>query len=282
MASDSRIKFANSFADVGVKVMRLPIHAYGTGGGGVTLNTLLRKHYGFCYSGSLANAATFKALIEDLLDGVQFVGDEHELSFDNICEFVRHYCNRISTEMCACMFENGQYGFFLAGYCPLQSRLRAAVFTFQQDNGESVAQYTEVVKDEGSYEAIGTGADEARRLVTCISFKEMLLLLNRVIDEGHVPSVGGDIQYGSFGETGDFSVYGVIRISQEHVDDGERKYGPSELRMFKYRGFQLYEDWKFQIDKFWPSPGFIELKVPSNEGSQAYFIQKCREPISGR
>ena len=88
MASDSRIKFA----DVGVKVMRLPIHAYGTGGGGVTLNTLLRKHYGFCYSGSLANAATFKALIEDLLDGVQFVGDEHELSFDNICEFVRHYC----------------------------------------------------------------------------------------------------------------------------------------------------------------------------------------------
>lgn len=128
---------------------------------------------------------------------------------------------------------------------------------------------------------MGTGAVEARRLITDINFKAMLLLLNRVIDEKHVDSVGGDIQYGSFNGAGDFSIFGIARISQEHVHDGEREYGPTQLKMYKYRGFQLYEDWNLQVDKFWPAPGFIELEVPSNECSQSYFIQKCRETIEG-
>ena len=128
----------------------------------------------------------------------------------------------------------------------------------------------------------GTGADEARRLVTDVNLKAMLLLLNRVIDEQRVASVGGDIQYGSFGKTGDFCIYGVIRISEEHIRDGELEYGPSQLRLFKYRGFQLYEDWNIQAAKFWPTPGFIELEVPSNEDSRAYFIQKCRDKIGGQ
>lgn len=281
MASDSRIQFGGSFSDVGVKVMRLPVHVYGTEGRNGRLNTLLRKQYGFCYSGSLANASTFKALIEDVLDGLQFLGEEQTLSFDKICEFVTYYCSKVSTAMCSCLFEKGQYGFFLTGYCPIKSRPRAALFSFRQVDGQSIAEYEEVASEDGSYMAIGSGADEARRLITEVNNRAMLLLLNRVIDEKRVESVGGDIQYGRFSLHGDFCVYAITRISNEHACDGERKYGPSKLRLFRYRGFHLYENWK-PTSNFWPSPPCIDLEVPSNEESQAYFIEKCRKTIAAQ
>lgn len=280
MASDSRISFGNAgFVDVGVKVMRLPVCVQGTGGDGITADILLRRQYGFCYAGSLANAATFRALIEDLLDRVQFVHAEHEFAFDDLCEFVRHYCSKISTTVCSCLYENGRYEFILAGFCPLQSRLRAAKFTFEHDIGVANAGYSEVAMNEGDFEALGSGREEALKLISHVDVESMLLVINQIIDEGHVESVGGDIQYGSFDKEGDFSVSGITRISQEHVNDGGLEYGPEELKIFKYRGFQMYEGWQLDADKFWPTPSFVELSVPSNDESAAYFLQKCRRDV---
>ena len=109
----------------------------------------------------------------------------------------------------------------------------------------------------------------------------VLLALNKVIDEGVVDSVGGDIQYGSFGKNRDFSVSGITRISIEEAVDGDRHYGPSEQRVFKYRGFEIYAGWTVLDDKFWPSPGFMELEVPSNNESEQRFIASCRALIAG-
>ncbi|WP_175918079.1 hypothetical protein [Burkholderia pyrrocinia] len=285
LASDSRISFRGAgSADVGVKVMRLPIRVLGTDiddGGGPRV--LFEQTYGFCYAGSLANAATFKEFIGDLLIGVQYLPADEPLSFEKLCNFLCRFCGRISTEIVSRLAENGQYTFFIAGLCPQTTRLRGARFHLEQNAGETLVTFEEVARDEGEYVAVGSGEREFEALFAgqFATMCKVLLTLNQVIDEGKVDSVGGDIQYGSFGKDGNFSVSGLVRISVEDVIDEDKLYGPSEQRVWKYRGFDLYADWENLDEKFWPSPMFIKLEVPSNKESEQRFIDQCRKQISG-
>lgn len=285
LASDSRISFGSAgSADVGIKVMRLPIRVLGTKVGDAgRLEVLFERTYGFCYAGSLANAATFKQLVEDLLVDVQYVPADVPLSFDELCNFLCHFCAKVSTEIASRLAENGRYNFFIAGWCPQKETLRGARFHLVQNAGETVVTFQEVARNEGEYVAVGSGEQEFEAIFAgqAATMRTVLLALNQVIDEGKVDSVGGDIQYGSFHRDGNFSVSGIVRISVEDVIDEGRQYGPSEQRALKYRGFELYADWKVLDDKFWPSPGFIELPVPSNKESEARFIVQCRKNIFG-
>jgi len=110
--------------------------------------------------------------------------------------------------------------------------VRAAHFSLAQENGHSVASYEEIAQSSGDYRAIGSGAEAFEKAVAgqTISCESVLLALNRVIDEGTVDTVGGDIQYGTFNRNGSFTVWGIIRISDESADDGELRFGPAELR----------------------------------------------------
>jgi len=286
LASDSRMSFSTTGAtDIGVKVMRLPIRILGcdlddTG----DLKTLFAQTYGFAYAGSLANAATFKQFIEDILVDVQYVDTANPLSFEAICGFLSHYSARISTEVMSRLAGDGRYTFLLAGYCPLTKRLRGARFTLTHDAGRSEALYEEVVQEDGQYVAVGSGVAEFEKYIAGkeVSRRSVLLTLNAVIDAGMVNSVGGDLQYGSFLTGGNFTVFGITRISQEVADDGDLQYGPAEMRVLKYRGFEIYEGWFMRGDKFWPSPRVIELNVPSNSDSKQRFIDACQARVTGQ
>lgn len=286
MASDSRMSFgAQGHADVGVKVMRLPIRIVGTElDDHGRLIELFERTYGFCYAGSLANAATFKQLIEDLLLDVQYVSPQVPLSFDELCRFLCHFCAKVSTEVVASLTEAGRYTFFLAGLCPQVNRLRGARFHLSQADGRSEAVFEEVVTGEGEVVAIGTGAAQFEATIAghAVTMRSVLLAVNRVIDEGAVRTVGGDIQYGSFHPNGNFTVSGFTRVSVEEADDEGKHFGPSQQRAFRYRGFDLYAGWEPVGDRFWPSPGFIELDVPSNEESKRRFLERCRQTIAGQ
>ena len=271
--------------DIGVKVMRLPVRILGcdlddTG----ALIPLFAKTYGFAYAGNLSNAATFKQFIEDILLDVQYVDTGTPLSFEVICDFLCHFSERISTEVVSRLAEQGQYTFLLAGYCPLAQRLRGARFTLAQDAGRSVASFEEVAQEEGQYVAVGCGVTEFEKHIAGqeVCWRTVLLTINKVIDEGLVASVGGDLQYGSFEKNGNFTVSGITRISHEEADDGDLHYGPTLERVFKYRGFEIYAGWFMPDDKFWPSPGFIELEVPSNNDSKQRFIDICRARIAAQ
>jgi hypothetical protein len=281
LASDSRMSFKTAGSiDIGVKVMRLPIRIVGcdlddTG----ALNTLFAKTYGFAYAGSLANAATFKQFIEDIVADVQYVDTATPLSFEVICDYLCQFSGRISTEVVSRLMEQGRYTFLLAGYCPLAQQLRGARFTLTQDAaGRSVASYEEVAQEDGRYVAVGCGAAEFEKHIDKqkVSRRSVLLTLNKVIDAGTVDSVGGDLQYGSFETNHNFMVFGIRRISQEEAVDGEAHFGPAKECVLKYRGFEIYAGWSVHGDKFWPSPPVIDLEVPSNDESKRRFIDACR------
>jgi hypothetical protein len=286
LASDSRMSFVRTGStDIGVKVMRLPIRVLGCDLDDMgALNTVFAQTYGFAYAGSLANASTFKQFIEDILADVQYMDTANPLSFDAICGFLCHFSERISTEVVSHLAQQGQYTFFLAGYCPLAERLRGARFTLTQDSGRSVASYEEVAKDDRQYVAVGSGVTEFEKYIAGqeVSYRSILLALNKVIDVGAVDSVGGDLQYGSFGTSRNFKVFGITRISQEETDVGDFHYGPTEERVLKYRGFEIYAGWSIPGDKFWPSPGVIELEVPSNNDSKQRFLEACLARVTGQ
>lgn len=150
MASDSRMSFGRAgHADVGVKVMRLPIKVLGTelDANGHT-SVLFRRTYGLCFAGSFTNAGTFKALIEDLLVDVQYVNADVRLSFDGLCRFVRHFSEKVSTEVVATLVEHGRYTFCIAGVCPEQDRLRAARFHLVQVHGRTEASFEEIAAED--------------------------------------------------------------------------------------------------------------------------------------
>lgn len=286
LASDSRMPFGTAGStDIGVKVMRLPVRILGCDVDGTgALNILFAQTYGFAYAGSLSNAATFKQFIEDILLDVQYMDVVTALSFEVICDLLCRFSERISTEVVSRLAQQGQYTFLLVGYCPLTQRLRGARFTLAQDAGRSVASFEEVAQEDGQYLAIGTGANEFENHIVAqeVSRRSVLLTLNKVIDDGVVDSVGGDLQYGSFGKDRNFTVFGITRISQEEADDGDLHYGPARERVLKYRGFEIYAGWSLPGDKFWPSPGFIELEVPSNNESKQRFIDTCRARIENQ
>lgn len=209
LASDSRMSFGTAGStNIGVKVMRLPIRIRGCDlDENGNLNTLFVQTYGFAYAGSLSNAATFKQFIEDILFDVQYVDAETPLlSFEIICGFLCHFSERISTEVVSHLAEHGQYTFLLAGYCPLAQCLRGARFTLTQNAGRSIASFEQVAQDSGQYVAVGSGKAEFEKHIAGqnVTQQSVLLALNKVIDEGVVDSVGGDIQYGSFEKNCDF------------------------------------------------------------------------------
>lgn len=275
LASDSRIKLGgNQYADIGIKVLSIPILVVGTelDEDGM-LRHLFESRYGFCYAGSLVNASTLKELLEEVLRGIQYVGDPQNLSFEAICEVVKSYSSHISTELCAYLAENGKYEFFLAGFCPQKKRLQAAQFSLEHVAGQAMANFTAILGDDGSFVAIGTGEAAFKDEICKVNMMEMLLALNRVIDNQAVYSVGGDIQYGSFDSKGSFSISGIARISSESALVNDVQYGPTIVRRHKYRGFEPYKDWKIEENPLWVSLSFIELEVPTNDESLDAFMK---------
>lgn len=274
LASDSRITFgSNQFVDIGIKVMAIPVRVIGIVNEPDNPDPVIfSQRYGFCFAGSLVSAYTFKELIEELLQSMQYLGQPETLSFEAICNCLVGYSSRISSEVCQYMFENGRYEFFLTGYCPKEKFLRAAKFSFEHENGEAKGSFVEILQQDQSYEAIGSGAAEFKRLNTNVSLRDILLVLNAIIDDQTVQSVGGDIQYGSFQKDRDFSISGIIRLSEETASVKGVEYGPRVIIRHRYRGFQFFDkNWKYENDQFLISPGFVELEVPSNEESNAQF-----------
>jgi hypothetical protein len=275
LASDSRISFGkNQYADVGIKVLAIPVQVSGTELGDDSKLIILHKsRCGFCYAGSLANAATLKELLEEVLRLLQFVEQPESLSFEHICNAVKLYCGHLTTEVCRYLAEKGRYEFFLAGYCPLKKMLQAAHFTFDHRAGNATASFKIILDDDNSYVAIGSCAVSADKLIKSVNNESILLALNTIIDRTEDESVGGDIQYGTFDKDANFLVHAIARISEESVPTHIAQDGTVIFRQYSYRGLQLNQEWFNRNTQFWLSPPIIELKVPSNTKSRDAFLK---------
>jgi hypothetical protein len=177
------------------------------------------------------------------------------------------------------MEKSGRYAFIFAGHCPQTNRLRAALFEFEHADGRARAAFREILESDGEYVALGTGAENFHRKMTAVELRAMILAVDAVIDCGEVPSVGGDIQYGSFGGDANFGITGLIRKTIECVEHNGVTYGPEEQRIFRYRGFQIYDGWDPASLPLWITPSFLEVEFPATRESTEYFRKKRGLPV---
>lgn len=226
----------NSYADVAIKVLSVPYRIYSASGEGNDKKDLLfTGDLGMCFSGSVVTSLFLKQAIEEVLKNLQATPSFTQVSLSELaCIVFKSYAS-ISEKVCATDLDRrGIAEIFIAGKCPTENLFKAFKFTTDQQNNKH--SYSEVLKEEGEYIFSGTGSSKAEELIDgqLINSASLLQVLKKTIDDQQVPSVGGNIQYGTF-KVCNFITYGIVECIE---DDGVNviKYwrGPLDLNSSEF------------------------------------------------
>lgn len=226
-ASDSRLSFGATAADIAIKVVRAPYCIRGPRDEGSVSELLAQGDLGICFAGSASGSMFMKEAIMEVLPHMQAVPGYTDVSMANMAAFVFRAYRVVSRSLTQQIDEKGLSTAVIAGYCPVQKTLRAFKFSTTPQN-EALS--SEVLLADGDYDFIGSGSNDARKLVAALGHvpttSDFIKVLQAVIEDPAVNGVGGKIQYAKFaGER--FQTYGVW----EQDDDGGVHYwrGPLDL-----------------------------------------------------
>ena len=208
-ASDSRLTLAtDSVADVGVKVLALPLRILDpgddTGGGAQTV--AFRSELGMCFAGSAVNSLTIKESLAEVLQTLQHVPDHTDTSMQGIAAFIFTAYKSISQRVCeTAIGANGRADILVGGLCAIKKTVRVFRFCTDAKNKHS---YTEVLTVPG-YVLLGSGSVPAENQMPQNPSKlDYLNVLRCVIGDPEIGAVGGNIQYGLFIDQ-EFRVHGI-------------------------------------------------------------------------
>lgn len=231
-ASDSRISFGNNrYADVGIKVFSIPVKIYTATDTQTGERSLHYDHnIGMCFAGYTTNAYVVKESVYEVLQHLQYT-PYTDFSMKGISRLVYKFYEHTSRRICEQIARHGIADFFLGGYCPAARILRVYKFTIDDSAHPIVANYEEVLSTDG-IELLGSGSTRARELLSHTPNINRFRLLKDIIKDTTVPSVGGNIQYGTF-ENNNFVIKGV-----QDYEIGAN--GEVNVR-FSLRGTELYK-----------------------------------------
>lgn len=150
-----------------------------------------------------------------------------DTSFANIAQFVYRAYRTISRTLCAQIFEKGLSTVVLAGYCPVQSKVRAFRLSTDLQNQSS---FDEILQDDQEFVFFGSGSTAANQRIAGLghvpSSREILDIVQAVIDDPGISGVGGNLQYGYF-KGRSFQTFGIFELDEEGVHYWR---GPLDLR----------------------------------------------------
>jgi len=214
-ASDSRLSFRSvGTSDCGVKIARIPFNIYGPTEPNGEKPLLFCGDLGMAFAGSAIGALIVKEALVEVLYSMQCIPTFHDYGMDGIADFVFRAYGVISKDLCATILEQGLTRIVFAGYCATQQKLRA--FRIETDS-QNQRQKCEVLIGERDMEIFGSGGEAARsRMPSGANESEIISVVQAVIDDPVVPSVGGNLQYGSFAGS-KFRPMGVAKIGDSGV-----------------------------------------------------------------
>jgi hypothetical protein len=213
LASDSRVTLAaNSYADVGIKVLCVPykiLHP-GYGQDAVSRGVAWEGELGICFAGSAINSFSLKESIVEILKRVQFAPGYTDTSMSGFARYIFTIYKHVSREVCAtAVGEKGRATLLVGGRCSETNSVRVFELSTDRNNQSSL---TEVLTSDPSHIFIGSGAPTAEsRLPPNPSNLDFMKVLKAGIDDEKEPTVGGNIQYGCF-EGMIFKVFGIAEL----------------------------------------------------------------------
>jgi len=216
-ASDSRLKFGNdSYADVGVKVLSLPYRVLSPVATDGLREVDFTGELGMCFAGSAVNSLTIKESIVEILKNLQYAPGYTDISMESIAEFIFTTYKLISRRVCETdLAHNGRADIIIGGLCPAMDVVRVFHFSTDSQNNHSKI---EILTQDNSEQFLGTGKISAENdLPKNPSNIDYLNILESIIDDTSIDSVGGNIQYGEF-RGNQFVVFGVLKFSKPEFD----------------------------------------------------------------
>lgn len=232
-ASDSRISFGGgNYVDVGVKVLSLPVKIYHP--------LELDKEYvptytftlGICYAGDVISIYNVNESLREVLQNLQFDPRHANISMNSICNIISFFYENVSRKICEQLREDGISLFMVTGYCLKDKLQKTYKFTLDISDYPIKAKYEEILNKDGEYEVIGSGKSKAEEIIKNNS-PDYFKVLQTVIEDKSVSSVGGAIQYGvATNEHHDFETYGLAYTVKD-----QEGYLDSKLIL---RGIEVY------------------------------------------
>lgn len=235
LSSDSRISFGTAgHIDYGIKVFSVPVKIYSPTSSETNITNLDYDYkLGLAVVGSAINAYTVKESVYEILQHLQYLPGYTDLSMEGIAGLVFKVFKKTTLDLGDIIQANGICELILAGYCPIQNKVR--IYKFSCDTSTyPIRPFHEEILIANGIEFFGSGKTEANNIHTQNRNHSPLHIIRQVINDGKVATVGGGLQYGEFVKN-NFTIYGVENY--ELNDDGTFKE-----YLYTLRGINLYKD----------------------------------------
>lgn len=212
IASDSRISGFKEHVDHCVKIFPIPITIRGVS----DYNTenqppIYSNNLGIAFCGKSDVAYMIATAASILLSNVQAIPVIHEISMDNISEFVKLVFEKIITSSFKMFLDDSNPEIIVTGYCPSQSRIRAFKLFTSDATEDGFSNYfnTEILNTDGIC-FLGSGKNEAYSRYEKQTNKNPIKIIRELIESPDYPDIGGDIQFGDYSNNS-FAVKGYQR-----------------------------------------------------------------------
>lgn len=235
-SSDSRISFSipSDYIDYGVKIFSVPVkisspRSSETG----VINHEYSYRLGLAVIGSTINAYTVKETVYEILQNLQYIPTQTDLSMQGIANLVFKVFRKTTEDLAPILCASGMCELILGGYCPEKEYVRVFHFFCETSKHPIAPQYKEILTTDG-VEFYGSGADEAKSIFNNAPQLAPLRIIKQVIKDNKVNTVGGGLQYGDF-TNGNFNICGV-------QDYALNEDGSFKEYILSLRGIDLYKD----------------------------------------
>lgn len=257
ISSDSRISFGSSgYIDFGIKIFSIPVKIYSPTDELTNITRLVYNHnLGMGVIGSTVNAYTVKESIYEILQNLQYLPTHTDVSMLGICNLVFKVYKKVVTDLKLILGKGGFCQIVLAGYCPLEKKIRTFEFTMELVEGEYTAEMNEILQDTDIC-FYGSGTETGGKVASQNTEFNTLQIIREVINNASIESVGGGLQYGEFDREFNFRIFGVEDY-ELNSDGSFKQYN------YTLRGINLYqEEFERDVDGFHIS---YQMKRPFTE-----------------
>lgn len=236
-ASDSRLTFGeNQYTDIAIKVLSVPYYIYEIGEKGVEEDLIISGEVGMCFAGSAINSLFIKETIVEMLKNLGYAPRFTEQKFSRIAKLIFNIYEQVSKSVCEQMFEKGASEIIVSGKLSSESSI-IRTYKYSPEGSSNEYSHEEILEKDGDFYCIGKGASKANELIQQIkqpTRNDFLNILDTLIKDDDLISVGGNIQYGIF--IGDkFCIHNVVEHS-----NGETSYWRGGIDLLKFYDTEDY------------------------------------------
>lgn len=211
LMSDSRLSGPNgTITDNANKVFTIKVAVYKKTKSESQI--FFESNYGMCFAGSYLNGSNLADTISELTSNISLYNEE-TINFERISEIAFILYEYISRHLMEINREAGISEVLFIGYCPELKENKISKFFSKLDENRVVQFYRETIEIEDNkfiYLGDRNAIELAENLKQKIKYPYTEFhLLDEIIKDVNIPSVGGCIQYGSI-VANKFRTYGIV------------------------------------------------------------------------